>query len=63
MMTPSIAYRKNVVEWYMHCNENLIYVGIPGKELRGLSPKFHIMCLWAIYLFPGSVQIFSCRRI
>ncbi len=28
-------------------------------ELRGLSPNFHIfMCLWAIYIFPGSVHIF-----
>jgi hypothetical protein len=26
---------------YVHCNENLIYV-FPEKELRGLSPKFHI---------------------
>jgi hypothetical protein len=24
-----------------HCNENLIYV-FPEKELRGLSPNFHI---------------------
>ncbi len=25
----------------LHCNENLIYV-FPEKELRGLSPNFHI---------------------
>ncbi len=25
----------------MHCNENSIYV-LPKKELRGLSPSFHI---------------------
>jgi hypothetical protein len=25
----------------MHCNENHIYV-IPEKEVRGLSPNFHI---------------------
>jgi hypothetical protein len=26
---------------YIHCNENLIYV-FSEKELRGLSPNFHI---------------------
>ncbi len=26
---------------YLHCNENPIYV-FPEKELRGLSPSFHI---------------------
>jgi hypothetical protein len=25
----------------IHCNENPIYL-FPGKELRGLSPNFHI---------------------
>ncbi len=46
----------------MHCNENPIYV-FPEKELRGLSPNFHIHVAWAIYIFPGSVHIFSCTRI
>ncbi len=44
-----------------HCNENPIYVFL-FWELRGLSPNFH-MCLWAIYIFPGSIQAFSCSRI
>jgi len=45
-----------------HCSENPIYV-FPEKELRGLSPYFHaFICLWAIYIFPGSVHIFSCSR-
>jgi hypothetical protein len=43
----------------VHCSENPIYV-FPEKELRGLSPIlfFIFMCLWAIYIFPGSVHIF-----
>jgi len=36
-----------------HCNENPIYV----------LPISAFMCLWAIYIFPGSVHIFSCSRI
>ncbi len=35
---------------------------IPFWELCGLSPNFHVMCLWAIYIFPLLV-IFSCCRI
>jgi hypothetical protein len=29
----------------------------PEKEYQGLSPNFHIMCLWANYIFPR----WSCR--
>ncbi len=28
----------------LHCKDIPIYV-FPGKELRGLSPNFHILCL------------------
>ncbi len=41
----------------LHCKENPIYVFL-FWELRGLSPNFHIhVCLWAIYIFSGSVYI------
>jgi membrane-associated HD superfamily phosphohydrolase len=31
--------------------------------LRGLSLNSTFMCLWAIYIFPRSVNLFSCSRI
>jgi hypothetical protein len=45
-----------------HCKENPIYV-FPEKELRGLSPGFHIHVSLSNYILPGSVHIFSCSRI
>ncbi len=42
--------------------ENSIQI-FPEKELRGLSPISTFMCLWAIYIFPGSVCLFCCRKI
>jgi hypothetical protein len=39
-----------------HCIENLIYVFL-FWELRGLLLILTFLCLWAIYIFPGSVHI------
>jgi hypothetical protein len=37
---------------------------IPEKELHGHSPNFHIhVSVSDLYIFPGSVHIFSCSRI
>ncbi len=41
----------------VHCNEIWIYV-FPEKELRGLSPNFHIY-VFAIYIFPRSAHLFT----
>ncbi len=36
----------------------------PEYELIGLSPNsYTFMFLWAIYIFPGSVCLFCCRKI
>jgi hypothetical protein len=46
----------------LHCNENPSYV-FPEKKLSGLSPYFHIhVSVSDLYIFPGSVHIFSCSR-
>ncbi len=44
----------------LHCNENPVYV-FPEMELS--VPISTFMCLWAIYLFLGSVHIFYRSRI
>ncbi len=45
-----------------HNTENSKQI-FPKKVLRGLSPNFHILCQWAIYIFPQSVYLFCCRKI
>jgi hypothetical protein len=37
----SVFSEKGALNNSLHCNENLIYV-FPEKELRSLSPNFHI---------------------
>jgi hypothetical protein len=45
-----------------HCNKNPIYV-FPEKELRGLSPNFHIHVSLSDLYIPSIGHIVSCSRI
>jgi hypothetical protein len=57
------AYRWNRI-CPLHCKE--IWISeFPEKELRGLSPNFHIhVSVSDLYtVFPRSVHLFSCSRI
>jgi hypothetical protein len=59
---PSAAYFVSYPQLY--CKEISIYV-LPEKELRGLSPHFHIHVSVSDlqYIFPRSVHLFYCSRI
>jgi hypothetical protein len=46
----------------LHCKEDPISV-FPEIKLRGTSPNSTFIYLWAIYIFPRSVHLFSCSRI
>jgi hypothetical protein len=45
----------------VHCNENPIYV-LPEKELRGLSPSFHINVSVSDLYIPRIGPHISCSR-
>ncbi len=45
----------------IHCKENPIYIFL-FWELCSLSHDSTFMCLWAIYIFPGLVNIFPWSR-
>ncbi len=49
--------RESIRPMCPHCNGNSVFIFL-FWELRGLSPISTFMCLWAIYIFPGSVHIF-----
>jgi hypothetical protein len=47
----NLKFSSVLAEWKLHFNEYPIYV-LPEKELRGLSPNFHIhVSVSDIYVF------------
>ncbi len=64
-VTATITHSKTSLT-LVHCKDTIPKIWNKYSQRRNRAPSVLIssfMCLWAIYIFPGMVRIFCCRRI